>query len=295
MLNSIRIGIADVGDSQYDSNLLIAGNSVQTALIAHDDQYWVDTNSSATIDLLGNDFSDSGASLTITHINNTAVAVGDIVTLPNGQTVELNADGTVTVVTDGDEELAPFTYQITDGTNTDVGFVTINTIPCFVSGTRISTPDGEVAVQSLKPGDMVETRDNGPQPLRWIGRRVVAARGDLAPIRIAANTFGQHRALMVSPQHRVLIRDAASELLFGESEVLVAAKHLQDGRSVAQVSGGWVEYVHLLFDQHQVVISEGLPTESFLPGPQTSEGFEVDVGRDLQNLPRTRSCDRRGL
>ncbi len=35
-VNSIRIGIADVLDSQYDTNVLIAGNSVQTVLVAAD-------------------------------------------------------------------------------------------------------------------------------------------------------------------------------------------------------------------------------------------------------------------
>ncbi|MEY8840424.1 choice-of-anchor L domain-containing protein, partial [Cribrihabitans sp. XS_ASV171] len=36
-VNTIKIGIADGGDGHYDSNLLIAGDSVQTALIAQDD------------------------------------------------------------------------------------------------------------------------------------------------------------------------------------------------------------------------------------------------------------------
>ncbi len=280
-VNSIRIGIADVGDSQYDSNLLIAGDSVQTELIAQDDSYHIHANTTETINVLGNDYSASGGTLTVTHINNQAVVAGDTVTLPNGQTVTLNADGTFTVVTDGEQEIAPFTYGITDGVNTDVGYVTINSVPCFVAGTRIKTPNGDVAVETLEPGDLVETQDSGPQPLRWIGRRVVTARGDMAPIRIAQNTFGRHGALMVSPQHRVLIRDAASELLFGEAEVLVAAKHLLNDQSVTRQIGGWVEYVHLLFDEHQVVISEGLPTESFLPGEQSTLGFAQETLNEI--------------
>ncbi len=276
-VNSIRIGIADVADSNYDSNLLIAGDSVQTVLVAHDDSIRLDAGETDTLDVLSNDYTASGGTLTVTHINGQAVVAGDTVTLPNGQTVTLNADGTFTITADADEEVANFTYTIDDGVTTDTGFVTVNTVPCFVAGTRIMTPDGEVPVESLRPGDRVITRDHGAQPLRWTGSRKVAAEGDHAPIRIAAHTFGVHRTLMVSPQHRVLIQDSLSELLFGDAEVLVAAKHLVNDRTVTRRPGGAVEYVHLLFEQHQVVYSEGLPTESFLPGPQVTDGFEEAV------------------
>ncbi|MDJ0825196.1 MAG: choice-of-anchor L domain-containing protein [Rhodobacter sp.] len=278
VLNSIRIGIADVADSSYDSNLLIAGDSLQTALVANDDSVRIDAGQSKTITPLANDSYSGGGTLTITHINGQTVSAGSTITLPNGQQVTLNANGSFTITTDADEEVAAFTYTVDDGAGlTDTGFVTVSTIPCFVAGTRIRTTKGEVPVDSLAPGDMVETKDNGPQPLRWIGRRRVAAEGDLAPIRIAAHTFGVHRTLTVSPQHRILIRDSLSELLFGEPEVLVAAKHLLNDRTVTRQRGGSVDYVHLLFDEHQVVFSEGLPSESFLPGAQTTEVFEQEI------------------
>lgn len=282
VINSIRIGIADASDSQYDSNVLIASNSVQTVLIAADDDVNINPYGLKTIDVLGNDIVPSGGVLTITHINGVPVTVGSVVNLASGQSVKLNADGTLEITGDGQIESKHFTYTISDGLgNSDVGFVKINSIPCFVAGTAILTPTGEVAVESLQPGDLVMTHDDGPQPLRWIGRRVVAAEGDFAPIRIRANTFGPHRDLMLSPLHRVLIRDSLAELLFGETEVLVAAKDLVNDRSVRSIPGGQVEYVHLLFDRHQVVFSEGLATESFLPGPQTTKSFEADIVAEI--------------
>ncbi|MEL6690368.1 MAG: Hint domain-containing protein, partial [Pseudomonadota bacterium] len=160
---------------------------------------------------------------------------------------------------------------------TDTAFVTLDTIPCFVAGTLILTPDGERRIEELTPGDLVMTHDNGPQPLRWIGKRTLPAEGTLAPIRIEAGALGEHRQLLVSPQHRVLIRDTLSELLFGDSEVLVSAKHLVNDKTIRPAAGGFVTYVHLLFDSHQVVFSEGLATESFLPGPQTNDLFEQEV------------------
>lgn len=278
VVNSIRIGIADVADSSYDSNLLIAGDSLQTALVAMDDSVRIDAGGSKTIDALANDSYSGGGTLTVTHINGIAVSAGDTVTLPNGQSVTLNADGTFTITADADEEVAAFTYGISDGAGlTDTGFVTVSTIPCFVAGTLIRTPGGEVPVETLEPGDLVLTKDNGAQPLRWIGSRRVAAEGVLAPIRIAAHTFGVHRTLLVSPQHRILIRDSLSELLFGEPEVLVAAKHLLNNRTVTRRPGGTVDYVHLLFDTHQVVFSEGLPSESFLPGSQSAALFDREA------------------
>lgn len=277
-LNSIRIGIADVGDSAYDSTLLIAADSGQTDLIAHDDVIDVQPGGTKTLDVLANDSSSTGSTITITQINGVDVVVGDSVTLGTGQTVTLNADGTFTIVADADEESVNFTYGVTDGNGvTDTAYVTLNSVPCFVAGTLIATQKGEKPVEDLVLGDLVLTNDHGPQPVRWIGRRRVAAKDKLAPIRIRANTFGRHRTLLVSPLHRVLIRDGLAELLFGERDVLVAAKDLVNDFSVRPVIGGEVEYVHILFDNHEIVFSEGLATESFLPGPQVTDSFEQDV------------------
>ncbi len=277
IVNTIRIGVADVSDSSYDSNLLIAADSVQTDVVANADSATLFPTGQTTIDVLSNDQNGSGGTLTITHLNGIAVSAGDIVTLNTGQTVQLNADGTITVFGDGDTEDFNFTYGVDNGTNNDTGFVNVSSIPCFVAGTMIKTPKGEKRVESLTLGELVETRDDGPQPLRWIGRRTVAAQGDFAPIRIRAGTFGQDRDLLVSPQHRMLIHDSLAELLFGEDEVLVAAKDLINDHSITPSPGERVTYVHLMFDTHQVIYSEGLATESFLPGPQTTDLFEQPV------------------
>lgn len=275
--NSIRIAIADVSDTQYDSNLMIAANSVQTSLVAVSDQTNVAPDGSRTVDVLGNDVSADNSVLTITQINGQDASVGSQIQLPTGQTVTLNADGTLIVVGDGDEENFNFTYTVTDGVDTDIGMVNASSIPCFVAGTLIATPYGEIPAEALMPGDLVLTQDDGPQPLRWIGTRTVAATGKFAPIHIRAGTFGPHRDLLVSPLHRILIRDSLAEILFGETEVLVAARDLVNDRSVTRKEGGQVEYVHLMFDRHQVVFSKGLETESYLPGPQTTDNFEPDV------------------
>lgn len=283
--NSIRIGIADVLDSQYDSNVLIAGNSVQTTLIAQTDRMRLDPDGSVVVDVLGNDVNTTGGVLRITHINGQPVVAGSVVTLSTGQRVSVNADGKITVIGDGTEKVSNFTYTVASSTGqTDVGFVIVDSVPCFVAGTHVLTPQGEVAVENLRAGDAVMTKDAGPQPLRWIGQRSIAAQGAFAPIRIAENALGDHRALMVSPLHRVLIRDSLAEILFGEGEVLVAARDLVNDTTIRRVEGGMVTYVHILFDQHQVVYSEGLETESFLPGPQIARSFEAEVVAEITAL-----------
>ena len=277
VVNSMRIALADVGDSSYDSNLMIAADSVQTNLVAVSDSVNVFPNGVTTLDVLANDESAANSTLTITHINGQAVNSGDTITLPTGQTVKLLPNGTFEIAGDGDDEDFNFTYTVSDGAISDVGLVNATSVPCFVAGTMITTPEGERAVESLAPGDLIATKDDGPQPLRWIGTRTVKATGDFAPICIRENTFGAHRDLLVSPLHRVLIRDTLAELLFGETEVLVAAKDLVNDRSVTRREGGAVTYVHLLFDRHQVLTSEGVQTESFLPGPQTTKSLEREV------------------
>lgn len=278
--NSIRIGIADVSDSSYDSTLLIAGDSIQGELVAIEDSTNVYPNGTGNLDVLDNDIS-SGGTLTITHINGQAVSVGSTIVLSTGQSVTLNSDGTFDIAGDGDTENFNFTYTVDDGTNNDTGFVNVSSIPCFVSGTLILTPNGEVPVENLCPGDLVVTHDDGPQPVRWAGQRTVAAVDQFAPIHIRAGTFGDHNDLLLSPQHRVLINDSLAELLFGEAEVLVAAKDLVNDHSITRKAGGSVDYVHILFDKHQVVFSEGLATESFLPGPQTAKSFEREIVEEI--------------
>lgn len=144
--------------------------------------------------------------------------------------------------------------------------------PCFTPGTMILTPAGEVPVEDLAPGDLVMTRDDGARPLRWTGRRRVDATGDFAPVRFATGIIGNSRPLLVSPQHRILVTGWQAELACGIAEVFVAAKHLVDGHQITRAPQDSIDYIHLMFDRHQIVTSNGAPTESFFPGDFILEG-----------------------
>ncbi|MCV6585681.1 MAG: choice-of-anchor L domain-containing protein [Marinibacterium sp.] len=285
-VNTIKIGIADAGDGWYDSNLLIAGDSVQTALVADDDDVTVMSGETQMLDVLANDASAAGGTLTVTHINNQPVNAGDSVTLATGEVITLTKDGQFSIEGDGDDDSNLFSYTVADDSgNTDTAFVTVHSVACFVSGTLIDTVEGPRAVETLGPGDRVLTRDHGPQPLRWIGQTQVPARGRFQPIFIAAGTFGDHGATELSPNHRVLVSSAQAELRFGAAEVLVPAKHLVDGVAVRPASPRQtVRYVHLLFDRHEVVFGNGLPSESYHPGDMTLDAFNADARAELLAL-----------
>lgn len=140
---------------------------------------------------------------------------------------------------------------------------------CFLRGTLIDTPHGPLPVESLRAGDLVTTMDDGPQPLRWTGRSRVDGTGTLAPILIRAGALGNLRDLLVSPNHRMLLRGPRAHLMFGAAEVLVAAKHLVDGHDITIAPRAKADYHHVLFDRHQIVWAEGCPSESLYVGEQT--------------------------
>lgn len=154
-------------------------------------------------------------------------------------------------------------------------------VPCFTPGTLIATPEGSRPVETLRAGDRVITRDNGPQEIRWIGATRIGP-GELAraphlrPVFLRAGALGNglpERDMQVSPQHRVLIADNRAALYFEEREVLVAARHLLDGAAVSRVAPEALVYIHFMFDQHELVLSNGAWTESLQPGDHTLAGM----------------------
>lgn len=204
----------------------------------------------------------------------TDVWVGDTLTirLPDNSTVTYT--GVTFYLASGAPVFTPTDGQVLqNGTFVSSTFVTNSTQTpvgsfgptCFTPGTMIRTPGGLRAIETLEIGDQVETLDHGAQPIRQILADRFRAAGDVAPIRFALGAIGNTAPLLVSPQHRILVSGWRAELFFGQDEVLVAAKHLVNGDTVRQVQGGMVTYVHLVFDRHQIIFGQGIPSESCLP------------------------------
>ncbi|WP_284944528.1 Hint domain-containing protein [Acidisoma cladoniae] len=155
-------------------------------------------------------------------------------------------------------------FTATDTTSGDL-LVTTDVLPCFVAGTRIRTPRGDVRVETLREGDEVITVTDGVtqvMPVTWIGMRAVDIlrhrdADKVRPIRIRQGAFADNlpaRDLLLSPDHAI----------FAEG-VLVPVKYLVNGTTIViEGAARQVVYVHVELAQHEILLAEGLPTESYL-------------------------------
>lgn len=166
-------------------------------------------------------------------------------------------------------------------------------IPCFTRGTLISTPQGDMPVESLEHGSMVCLYDGGMVPLSLrINRKIALSdlekNPNMRPIRISAGALGSDlpkRDLLVSPQHRMLIRSSVAARMFNTSEVLISAHRLTVLPGIfVDLSIEEVEYIHLIFEVHQVILAEGTPTESFYPGPEALKTMPAALLEEFQCL-----------
>ncbi len=241
---------------------------------------------------------------------NAAVAAGDATFSDGDGEYTLTSTGGFVGVVDGPLTNSgfitlniPFTTLKIEGTNNggltngSVYALSVETDPpvppCFLPGTRILTRRGEVAVEDLSAGDLVETRDRGSQPILWIGSTKfedidpVRAKS-LRPIRIRPDALGPGmpiRTLTVSRQHRFLFASKIAERLFSKSEVLVPACKLLPLPGVEEVTDlSSVTYVHILFARHEVIWANGAMTESLFLGPQTLKSLGQSARAEIVAL-----------
>ena len=182
--------------------------------------------------------------------------------------------------------LDSISFNNTDGLVADRQ--SFNYVACFTLGALIETDAGPRKIETLQAGDLVRTRDHGYQALRWIGQAKRKAVGSLVPVRIKAGALGcglPERDILVSQQHRMLLRSRIAERLTGSVEVLVPAKKLlcvpgvELAEDIKQVT-----YLHLLFDRHEIVYVEGTPTESLLTGEQALTAIGPDALAEITEL-----------
>lgn len=159
-------------------------------------------------------------------------------------------------------------YALSDST-----FVT-----CFCSGTRLDGPRGPVAVEALRPGDVVHTVDHGVQPILWISRSRPGIEDKDAPVCVARDALCPGvpaRDVWLSPNHRVLLRSAIVERMFGVAEVLIAVKRLVGMPGITNWTRprDGTRYFHILMERHELLVSAGMTTESLLLGPMVQRSM----------------------
>ena len=166
----------------------------------------------------------------------------------------------------------------------------------FGTGTMIAVAgQGQQPIESLVPGQMILTRDNGPQPLRVVARARLRALGSFAPVVISAGTLGNVGNLVVSPHHRIFLYRRGSRQIGESPELLVQARHLVDNDHVWRREGGFVDYHALVFDRHEIIYAEGIPCESLMVTDTTLHLLPDELGTEIRaRLPNLRHLQHSG-
>jgi hypothetical protein len=256
--------VANGGDLKFDGNV---GSGANTPSITFDGV----SSGTGILDLTGEGRGPSGE---IAKFDGTVsnFATGDqiLVSGLSGDTVSYSGDtsgGTLTVKNSGGitEETIKLTGDYTHATfsiatgSTDI---ITTSADCFLEGTRVRTPDGEVAVETLNRGDIVLTSDGAAKPVTWLGKQTISTVFSdplrVWPIRIKAGALRENvpvRDLLLSPDHAVLVDGA-----------LIQAGALVNGTSIVRettVPRIFV-YYHVELDDHSLVLAENTPAETFV-------------------------------
>jgi hypothetical protein len=144
---------------------------------------------------------------------------------------------------------------------------------CLLRGTRVATPAGEVPIEDLRIGDLVDTVRGQAMAIKWIGRHLYRRSGatwneSVVPIRIARSALDERtprRDLYVSPGHGLLI-----------DGMFIRASCLVNGTSIASALPAdldTIEYFQIMLDTHEAVLAEGAPVETFLLENQSYERY----------------------
>ncbi|WP_411892903.1 Hint domain-containing protein [Yoonia sp. SDW83-1] len=168
-----------------------------------------------------------------------------------------------------------------------------NLVVCFSSGTLLRTDSGIKAIECLEVGDVLYTFDNGLKPIRWIGHRhlneiTLCANPNLRPIRIKAGALAKNvplHDLIVSPQHRILIRSKIAIRMFDTNEIFVPAKHLLalPGVEIAKDIAS-VTYFHVMCDEHEIIEAEGALAETLYTGTEALKAMAPAAEREINDI-----------
>jgi hypothetical protein len=251
--------------------------------------------------------SDANQTAVVTTYDGTVIASGKVydeayaeISTPAGGTAFLDRIeiGGVRLGYFSTEPLVPgesypvvFTEDVTSSPDNRMIYSELQSVPCFGAGTRIATSDGEVPVEWLTRGDRVLTRDHGYQPVLWVGRFAMSSGVGGRPaemVEVAARGMGRGlplRRMRLTGNHRVLLSGPEVELNFGVTEALASAGHLAGTNGITRraCQPGQLFY-HILLQEHEVILSDGIWTESLLASDMVLECQPQHVQRHIRNV-----------
>lgn len=227
---------------------------------------------------------------TVDIVNSTGTVIASLTVLPPVRGVYATYTLPVNFTVAG-----TYTLRFTElGPDNSFGAIVdnISMLVCFAGQTLIDTPSGGRPARDIKVGDLVTT-ERGPMPVRWVGRRHVTttemvANDRLRPVKITAGALGQglpRADLWVSRQHRMLVASPICQRMFGQSDILVSALKLTALPGIhLDAEIGQIDYIHLLFDRHEVVFAEGAPSESLLLQPEALNALSPEALEEISLL-----------
>ncbi len=277
-------GVFNVGGTITDNGgtVVVDGGSLFAVAIAGSGHYTLSLNGTlevgASVAATTNiTFADIGADSLVldnagTALNATIAGFGgdntlDIGSLSFSNQYTTSYSGTTLTISDGSSTVFtiadinnPGAFSLAD----DGSGGTLLTV-CYAQGTAVRTPDGDVPVESLRPGDQVMTQSGGglvPVRVIWVGcRRLDLAAHPrpwlVAPVVIERGAFADdvpRRDLLLSPDHAVLA-----------DGMLICVRQLLNGTTIRQdTDRRSVDYYHVELQTHAIMLAEGLPAESYL-------------------------------
>ncbi|MEM9795205.1 MAG: Hint domain-containing protein [Pseudomonadota bacterium] len=231
---------------------------------------------------------ESESRIFLRELDSNGVPTGPQITVTvfsqNGVTSDVWGFGTSQVLTPG-------ASYIKVGGNNNGNSPYSQFITCFGPGTPIRTPEGAVPVERLRRGQPIWTLHDGPVPIRWIASTDVAGTGPFAPVVLEKGAVGNRRELVVSQEHRMFFRGDLAALLFGEPEILIAAKFLCGLPGVTIRERARIRYTHFMCDRHVIVRAAGALSESFFFSKNALDGMEAGARRELSALFPTLTQD----
>lgn len=257
------------------------GSSTQVEITDDDGQFqdgYVETGGAQTLtqdvtingttylagSVIENEFSmldASGNEVYVVRIDGVNIGFG----YPVGQEPTNGTTFTATAGRDGD--------PLDSGDGTSSSSEPYSNIVCYAPGTMVDTPDGPRAVETLRPGNLVDTVDHGPQSIRWVrssDHPLQDAEVDDKPVLIHASALGAGRPaqdLIVSPQHRILVGGHGQLDDRFKKEALTPAKSLTSLPGIRHMTGKQsITWIHFACDQHEIVTANGCLSESLLLG-----------------------------
>lgn len=292
-VNGVQLFVGGPSGVENEAEFQTSGTAGQTVRFADGDTYGTDT---LEIWQLGNTNGEPVVRLEINPDGTISfwgvkVANGPLEPLElfNGMTV--NTAAIAAAWNDPGTNTITMGQFITGPTNAAGDF---EDVICFAAGTLIDTFHGPVRVEDLRVGDKVRTLEDTFKPILWIGSCDVGAaqlqaNPKLRPILIRADALGAgfpKQDLVVSPQHRVLVSSAVTKRMFARNEVLIPANKLLPLEGVEVLPGdmGGVQYWHFLFETHEIIWSNGMPTESLYTGPEALKAVSPAARVELQTL-----------